>query len=138
MLARDRLEQLEVRSFEVEHVGALWHLDFHHGSRKVLTRAGLWATPMLLGFIGDRSRRVCHLQWYLDETAQTLVHGLSQAFMKRGLPRSLMTDNGAAMVSEEFVTGLARLGVVHQTTLPYRAPVKTRSRSRSGAASKVG
>ena len=30
----------EVRSFEVEHVGALWHLDFHHGSRKVLTRAG--------------------------------------------------------------------------------------------------
>jgi transposase InsO family protein len=30
-----------------------------------------------------------------------------------------MTDNGAAMVSEEFVCGLARLGVVHQTTLPY-------------------
>ena len=119
VLARDRLEQLEVRSFEVEHVGALWHLDFHHGSRKVLTRAGLWATPMLLGFIDDRSRLVCHLQWYLDETAQTLVHGLSQAFMKRGLPRSLMTDNGSAMVSEEFVTGLARLGVVHQTTLPY-------------------
>jgi hypothetical protein len=23
------------------------------------------------------------------------------------------------MVSEEFTTGLARLGVVHQTTLPY-------------------
>jgi len=119
VLARDRLEQLEVRSFEVEHVGALVHLDFHHGSRKVLTRAGLWATPMLVGFIDDRSRLVCHLQWYLDETAQTLVHGLSQAFMKRGLPRAVMTDNGSAMVCEEFVTGLARLGVVHQTTLPY-------------------
>ena len=62
---------------------------------------------------------ICHLQWYLDETAQTLVHGLSQAFMKRGLPRSLMTDNGSAMVAVEFVTGPARLGVVHQTTLPY-------------------
>ena len=119
VLARDRLEQLEVRSFEVEYVGALLHLDFHHGSRKVLTRAGLWATPMLVGFIDDRSRLVCHLQWYLDETAQTLVHGLSQAFMKRNLPRAVMTDNGAAMVCEEFVTGLARLGVVHQTTLPY-------------------
>lgn len=119
VLARDRLEQLEVRSFEVEHVGALLHLDFHHGSRKVLTRGGLWATPMLVGFIDDRSRLVCHLQWYLDETAQTLVHGLSQAFMKRNLPRAVMTDNGAAMVCEEFVTGLARLGVVHQTTLPY-------------------
>ena len=30
-----------------------------------------------------------------------------------------MTDNGAAMLSEEVTTGLATLGVVHQTTLPY-------------------
>ena len=119
VLARDRLEQLEVRSFEVEHVSALWHLDFHHASRKVLTRAGVWVKPMLLGVIDDRSRLVCHLQWYLDETAQSLVHGLSQAFMKRGLPRALMTDNGAAMLSQEFTAGLATLGVVHQTTLPY-------------------
>jgi putative transposase len=117
--ARDRLEQLEVRSFEVEHVAALWHLDFHHASRKVLTRAGVWIKPLLLGVIDDRSRLVCHLQWYLDESAQSLVHGLSQAFMKRGLPRALMTDNGAAMLSDEVTTGLATLGVVHQTTLPY-------------------
>jgi transposase InsO family protein len=119
LAARDRLDRLEVRSFEVEHVSALWHLDFHHGSRRVLTRAGAWAKPMLLGVIDDRSRLVCHLQWYLDETAESLVHGLSQAFMKRGLPRALMTDNGAAMLAEETVAGLARLGVVHQTTLPY-------------------
>ena len=119
LLARDRLERLEVRSFEVEHVSALWHLDFHHASRKVLTRAGAWVKPMLLGVIDDRSRLVCHLQWYLDETAQSLVHGLSQAFMKRGLPRALMTDNGAAMLADEVVTGLAQLGIVHQTTLPY-------------------
>ena len=119
LAARDRLERLEVRSFEVDHVCALWHLDFHHGSRKVLTRDGEWVTPMLLGVIDDRSRLVCHLQWYLDETAESLVHGLGQAFMKRGLPRALMTDNGAAMVAEETTSGLAELGVLHQTTLPY-------------------
>ena len=119
VLARDRLEQLEVRSFEADHVSALWHLDFHHGSRKVLNRAGAWVKPMLLGVIDDRSRLVCHLQWYLDETAQSLIHGLSQAFMKRGLPRALMTDNGAAMLADETVSGLATLGIVHQTTLPY-------------------
>jgi len=117
--ARDRLEQREVRSFEVDHVGALWHLDFHHASRAVLTRAGTWVKPLLFGVIDDRSRLVCHLQWYLDETAESLVHGLSQAFMKRGLPRALMTDNGAAMVAEEVTAGLARLGIVQQTTLPY-------------------
>jgi transposase InsO family protein len=119
LLARDRLERLEVRSFEVDHVSALWHLDFHHAARKVLTRTGTWIKPMLLGVIDDRSRLVCHLQWYLDETAESLVHGLSQAFMKRGLPRALMTDNGAAMLADETVSGLATLGIVHQTTLPY-------------------
>jgi transposase InsO family protein len=119
LAARDRLERLEVRSFEVDHVCALWHLDFHHGSRKVLTRAGAWVTPMLLGVIDDRSRLVCHLQWYQDETAESLIHGLCQAFMKRGLPRALMTDNGAAMLAEETTAGLAKLSVLHQTTLPY-------------------
>ena len=118
-LARERLDQREVRSFEVDHVGALWHLDFHHASRKVLTRSGELVKPLLLGVIDDRSRLVCHLQWYLDETAESLVHGLSQAFMKRGLPRALMTDNGAAMLADETVNGLAALGIVHQTTLPY-------------------
>lgn len=119
LAARDRLEQLEVRSFEVDHVCALWHLDFHHGSRRVLTRAGVWVTPMLMGVIDDRSRLVCHLQWYLDETAESLIHALRQAFMKRGLPRALMTDNGAAMLAQETTAGLAKLGVLHQTTLPY-------------------
>jgi putative transposase len=119
MLARDRLERLEVRSFEVEHVAALWHLDFHHGSRKLLTRDGQWITPMLLCVLDDRSRIVCHAQWYLDETAQSLIHGLCQAFQRRGLPRALMTDNGAAMLAEETVAGLHALGVLHQTTLPY-------------------
>jgi transposase InsO family protein len=117
--ARDRLERLEIRSFEVEHVGALWHLDFHHGKRPVLTREGAWVKPLLFGCIDDRSRLVCHLQWGLDESVQSLVHGLSQAFMKRGLPRALMTDNGAAMMAEEFTAGLATLGIVHQPTLPY-------------------
>lgn len=119
LAAAERLNRLEVRSYEVEHVNALWHLDFHHGSRKVLTRQGEWVKPMLLGVLDDHSRLVCHLQWYLDETAASLVHGLSQAFMKRGLPRALMTDNGAAMVAEETAAGLAALGVLHQTTLPY-------------------
>lgn len=39
--------------------------------------------------------------------------------MKRGLPRALMTDNGAAMLAEETRRGLSRLGICHQTTLPY-------------------
>lgn len=117
--ACQRLESREVRSFEATHTNALWHLDFHHGSRKVVTSKGQWVTPMLLAVLDDHSRLVCHVQWYLSETASDLIHGLSQAFVKRGLPRALMTDNGSAMMAAETCQGLLRLGIHHQTTLPY-------------------
>jgi transposase InsO family protein len=109
----------ETRSFEVSHVHGLWHLDFHEGSRSVLTAKGDWKKPLVLGVLDDHSRLCCHLQWYWDETAETLVHGLMQAFHKRGLPRALLTDNGSAMLAAETVEGLERLGIVHHTTLPY-------------------
>src|SRR4029077_4000648 len=71
------------------------------------------------GVLDDRSRLACHLQWYLAETAEIIAHGLSQAFQKRGLPRSALSDNGAAMTAAEITQGLTRLGILHQTTLPY-------------------
>src|SRR6516164_9556392 len=117
--AQERRQAREVRSYEATHVGALWHLDFHHGSLKVLTADGRWHTPMALGILDDHSRLCCHVQWYLSETAEDLVHGLSQAIQKRGLPRALLTDNGSAMVAEELTEGLLRLGIVHEHTLPY-------------------
>ena len=119
LLAETRLEQREVRSYEAEYVNSLWHWDFHHGSRKVLTPRGEWRTPFLLGILDDRSRLACHLQWYLAETAENVAHGLSQAIQKRGLPRAAMSDNGAAMTAAEITEGLARLSILHQTTLPY-------------------
>jgi putative transposase len=112
-------ETRERRSFEVEHVHGLWHTDYHEGSRRVLLPSGQWHKCHLLSFLDDRSRLVCHLQWYLAQTAETFVHGLTQAIVKRGLPRSLLSDNGKPMLAEEAVQGLLRLGIVHVTTLPY-------------------
>jgi len=117
--ARDRVESREVRSYEVEHVLQLLHLDFHHGSRKVLTRRGEWIKPLLVGFIDDRSRYLCHAQWYGSEGTEQLVHGLCQALQKVGLPRSLMSDRGSAMIAAEFTAGLHTLGILHVPTLPY-------------------
>jgi transposase InsO family protein len=117
--AAERRQSREIRSYEAEYVGSLWHLDFHHGSLKVLTPDGRWQRPIALGILDDHSRLCCHLQWYLSETAEDLVHGLSQAIQKRGLPRALLTDNGPAMVADEVKEGLLRLGIVHEKTLPY-------------------
>lgn len=119
VIAAQRLENREVRGFEMDHVHALWHLDFHHGSRTILRRDGKWHKPLLLAILDDRSRLICHAQWYLDETTETLVHGFMQALQKRGLPRALMSDNGAAMIAAEFTQGLENLGILHQPTLPY-------------------
>lgn len=117
--AEKRFQKREQRSFEASHVQSLWHLDFHHARRTILTSDGQYVTPILLAVLDDYSRLCCHAQWYLTETAENLVHGLSQALQKRGLPRALMTDNGAPMIAVETEAGLARLGVIHETTLPY-------------------
>jgi putative transposase len=119
LLAADRLVSREVRSFEASHVHALWHLDFHQTRLKIVNQTGRWYTPIALAILDDHSRLCCHLQFYLAENAENLVHGLIQAFLKRGLPRALLTDNGSAMLAEETREGLARLAVKQKTTLPY-------------------
>ncbi|MEK6769262.1 MAG: DDE-type integrase/transposase/recombinase [Gemmatimonadota bacterium] len=117
--AEERLESREVRSYENPFVSGLWHTDFHVCSRKVLTPAGRWITPHAFAAVDDHARLACHVQWYATESSETLAHGLSQAFQKRGLPRALMTDRGSAMLAAEIREGLHRLSVAHCPTLEY-------------------
>lgn len=113
----------EVRSYETPAVGGLWHLDFHHGSLRILDRRGEWVRPKVLAILDDRSRLICHAQWYLDEDTESLVHALSQAMLKRGLPRAILHDNGSIMRAAEVTEGLERLSILQRTTLvasPYQ------------------
>lgn len=108
----------ERRLFEVRHVHGLWHCDFHAARRKVLTAAGQWTTATLFAVLDDHSRLCCHVQWYVgDGDTESFVHGLCQAFAKRGLPRGLLSDNGGPMLAAETSEGLSRLSVEHHTTL---------------------
>jgi transposase InsO family protein len=113
------LQTKEKKSFESSFAGELWHLDFHHGKRTVVLSNGQRVVPICLAIMDDCTRVCCHIQWFIHETAEVLVHGFIQALLKRGLPRGLMTDNGAAMVSKEFTEGLMRLSINHHFTLPY-------------------
>lgn len=106
----DRIDPMrqprEVRSYEVEYVGGLWHADYHHGSLKVLTAAGAWVTPVLLAFLDDRSRLCCHAQWYLADpisVGRDLVMCCWQSRSGRG--------HGTA-VAAEHITGAATCCVV--------------------------
>jgi transposase InsO family protein len=109
----------ERRSFEVSHVHALWHCDFHKLRRKVLCQSGQRQLATLFAMLDDRSRLCCHAQWYLDhERTEVFVHGTCQALQKRGLPRAVMSDNGKAMLAGETQEGFERLSIEHHTTLP--------------------
>jgi hypothetical protein len=110
----------EKRSFEVAHVNALWHYDFHEGRRQVVTASGELKTPYLLGILDDCSRVCCHAQWYEDEeNTENLVHGFCQGIQKRKVPRATIHDGGGAMTAAEMVQGVERLGIVDYETLPY-------------------
>ena len=109
----------EKKSYEMMFAGALWHLDFHHARRMILLPDGRRVVPNCLAIMDDCTRLCCHIQWFLHETTECLVHGFIQALLKRGLPRALMSDNGSAMKSDEFTQGLKRLGIMHELTLPY-------------------
>lgn len=117
--AVERLEKREVRSYERPQAHALWHFDFHQGSLRVVDEHGHWHTPYLFGVLDDCTRIGLHLQWFHTESAHTLYHGLMQTFLKWGLPREIMSDNGAAMIATETKNGFERLGVVQSLTLPY-------------------
>jgi putative transposase len=119
--ARDARSQRESRSWEATHNHALWHLDFHDAKRSIVTRRGERVYPQLLGVIDNRSRLICHLQWYLGEGAEELVHGLGQALQKRGRPGSIMMDNGSAMKAGETRQGLVDLGI-HLCEIPDYSP----------------
>jgi transposase InsO family protein len=123
----------ETRSYEVGHVNALWHYDFHVGRRQVLTASGEHKTPHLFGILDDCSRVCCHAQWYEDEeNSEDLVHGFCQGIQKRKVPRATIRDRGGAMSAAEVVQGLERLSIVDYPTLPYSPQQNAKQEPRHG------
>ena len=73
--AQLRVENREIRSYEYPDIGGLWHLDFHHGTRRVVDKDGQLKVPIALAIMDDASRFICHMQWYFSENTECLVHG---------------------------------------------------------------
>lgn len=94
---------------------------------------GTWLKPALFGVLDDHSRLCCHGQFYREEATETLVHGLVQAILKRGLPRAILMDNGGAMLGQEPTEGLyARFGLEWNPFTPD-APTEALCVTRVGA-----
>lgn len=100
---------IERRSFVAKYSGDIWQGDVLHGP-KIQTPQGIRKT-YLVSLMDDASRLITHGQFCFGETAVDIENILKQAVLKRGIPRKLIVDNGAAYKSESLQSICARLSI---------------------------
>ena len=74
----------------------------------------------LIAFIDDHSRLVTYGEFYLSEGIDCFLDALEKGLLKRGLPRKLYTDNGAAMRSHHLEQVCASVGIALIHARPFR------------------
>ena len=107
----------EKRSFTAEFAGSIWYGDVLHGPT-VPTSKGM-RKAYLVSLMDDASRLIAHSAFCLGETALDIEGVLKQAVLKRGLPKKLIVDNGAAYRSATLQGICARLGIHLIYCRPY-------------------
>lgn len=107
----------EKRSFTAEFAGSVWYGDVLHGPA-VPTPNGM-RKAYLVSLMDDASRLIAHSAFCLGETALDIEGVLKQAVLKRGLPKKLVVDNGAAYRSGTLQGICARLGIHLIYCRPY-------------------
>ncbi len=106
------------RKFEAELPNDIWQSDSMHGP--TVDTPGKSRKSYLFAFLDDHSRLVPHGQFYLSEAIESYLDGLKQAFLKRGLPRKIYVDNGAAFRSQHLEHTTASLGIALIHSRPYK------------------
>lgn len=107
----------EKRSFNAEFAGSVWYGDVLHGPA-VPTPKGM-RRAYLVSLMDDASRLIAHSAFCRGETALDIEGVLKQAVLKRGLPKKLVVDNGAAYRSGTLQGICARLGIHLIYCRPY-------------------
>jgi putative transposase len=107
----------EHRRFVAEHANAIWYGDVMHGP--TVTVKGQRRKVYLVSLMDDASRLIAHSAFCTGETAVDIEGVLKQAVLKRGLPRKLVVDNGAAYRSATLQGICARLDIRLIYCRPY-------------------
>lgn len=107
----------EHRRFVAEHANAIWYGDVMHGPS--LTLKGRRRKVYLVSLMDDASRLIAHSAFCTGETALDIEGVLKQAVLKRGLPRKLVVDNGAAYRATTLQGICARLDIRLIYCRPY-------------------
>jgi len=106
------------RKFEAEGPNDLWQSDVMHGPRVEV--GGKQKKTYLIAILDDHSRLIAHGEFYLSERLDSYLNAFQQALSKRGLPRKLYVDNGAAFRSRHLEHVAASLGIALIHSRPYK------------------
>jgi len=111
------------RRFAFELAGELWMSDVMHGP--AVTVAGRQRRKTyLIAFLDDATRAVPFAAFALAENTAAFLPVLKQAVMRRGVPKRLFVDNGAAYRSHHLALVCAKLGVTLIHARPYSPQAK--------------
>ena len=106
------------RKFEAELPNDIWQSDVMHGP--MVTVGERQRKSYLIAFIDDHSRLIPYAQFYLSEKLSSFLDAFEKALLKRGLPRKLYVDNGAAYRSKHLEHITASLGIALIHAKPYK------------------
>ncbi len=106
------------RKFEAELPNDLWQSDVMHGPKVDVN--GKMRKSYLIAVIDDHSRLIAQGQFYLSEALASYLQAFENALAKRGLPRKLYVDNGAAFRSRhlEYICASLAIALIHSK--PYQ------------------
>ena len=107
----------EHRRFVADFANAIWYGDVMHGP--TVTVKGRRRKVYLVTLMDDASRLIAHSAFCTGETALDIEGVLKQAVLKRGLPRKLVVDNGAAYRAATLQGICARLEIRLIYCRPY-------------------
>jgi transposase InsO family protein len=109
--------------FAFQRAGELWMSDVMHGPAVTVTGRQRRKT-YLIGFLDDATRVVPYAAFALKENVAAFLPVLKGAVMRRGVPKRLFVDNGAAYRSQHLALVCAKLGITLIHARPYDAAAK--------------
>lgn len=100
---------IERRAFVAAHANDIWHADVMHGPTisSFFGRRKVY----LVSLLDDASRLIAHADFCWGESALDIEDVLKTAILKRGIPKKIILDNGAAYRASSLQEICARLEI---------------------------
>ncbi|MEE8400411.1 MAG: DDE-type integrase/transposase/recombinase [Desulfobacterales bacterium] len=113
-----RSNPVDRRKFEAELPNDLWQSDVMHGPKVDVD--GRQKKTYLIAILDDHSRLIVYARFYLSENLASYLDAFENGLSRRGLPRKLYVDNGAAFRSKHLQYTTASLAITLIHAKPYQ------------------